>query len=131
MVNIRELAENDLKTTLEGGFGLPVELTPPDGIPITTSVHDDSQLMGQVMFDYIRQNPDSGEDIIINNPVVTLRISSLSRVPKSGEVWHVKIPTAPSLTAPLEDFIIDADASIEGGRSIGFIRLYLRRIEQQ
>lgn len=129
-VNLREQAEKDLGKTLEGEFGLPVELKDPDGNTINTSLNNNLPLVGQVMFNYTRQQPDTGQPVIINNPTVSLRITSLSRVPKAGEIWYIKIPTSPVENAPLEDFIIDADAPPEGLPSIGFIRLYLRRIEQ-
>lgn len=130
MVNLREKAESDLAVTLEKDFSLPVELTGPDGIPINTRVSDGSPLVGQVLFDYVKVNPDTGQEMVVNLPVVSLRISSLSRVPKAGETWHMKIPNSPSTTATLENYIIDADRPPEGGKSIGFIKLYARRAIQ-
>ena len=122
VTNLRERAEADLAVTLQGEFALTVQLTDPDGI-ITTAD-------GQVLYDTVTMNPETGETVVANNPIVTLRRSTLSRVPEPGEAWLIKIPTTPSTTAELEDFIIDSDRSPEGGRSIGFIRLYLRRVQQ-
>lgn len=130
MGDLRARAENDLATTLESDFGVHVELTPPDGVAITTSVNDGLPLMGQVMYDYLRQNPDTGADVIVKKPVVTLRKSSLLKVPKPGETWEVKIPISPLAGSPLKTFIIDADAPPEGGDSLGIIRLYLRKVKQ-
>ena len=117
-LNLREQAESDLSFTLEGAFGLPVTLIAPDG-----SIQDN--LTGQVLYDTIKVNPETGEEMVVNNPVVSLRRSSLDRIPLPGEKWIVKIPVDPSTTATLEDFIIDQTRPPEGGRSIGFIRLYL------
>jgi hypothetical protein len=122
-MNLRELAESDLLTTLEGEWALPVTLISPDA-------ETQTGIMGQVLYDTVRVNPETGEDMVVGNPVVSLRRSSLNRVPLSGENWIVKIPTIPSFTAPLEDFVIDPTRPIEGGRSIGFIRLYLRKVVQ-
>ena len=122
MGGLREKIEADLETTLEGDFGLPVTLKSPDGVEDT--------LMGQVLYDYVKENPDTGGEMVVNKPVVTLRISSLLRVPVNGEKWFIKIPGAPSETAPLVEYMFDGDHPIEGGKSIGFIRLYLRKIEQ-
>ena len=136
-VNLRELAERDLGRTLEGEFALPVVLTSPDGIVQSTSENsadplNPDTLVGQVLYDIVRDNPDSisGESLVINKPVVTLRRSSLLRVPKPGEKWIVQIPTSPSRTAELEKFMTDATRPPEGGKSIGFIRLYLTRLVQ-
>ena len=129
-VSLRERAESDLLKSLEGEYGLPVELISPDGEVINTSANTGEPLTGQDLYDTVVVNPETGEDMIVNNPIVTLRRSSLSRVPVPGEKWAVKIPTSPSLTADLETFIIDPEHSPEGGRSIGFIKLHLIKAQQ-
>lgn len=121
--NIRELAERHLGATLEGGFSLPVVLIDPDGVE-----YDD--LRGQVLYDTTGINPDTGQLIVNNNPIVSLRVSSLTRVPAAGENWLVRIPTTPSETAEKADFVISPTRSPQGGASIGFIRLYLSKAVQ-
>lgn len=132
-VNLREKAEQDLGKTLEGEFFLPVVLTDPDGVQHDTNQNTGDPLGGQILYDIVRENPDSitGERLVINKPVVTLRRSSLARVPLAGEKWLVRIPVDPSTTATLADFMIDQSRPPEGGRSIGFIRLYLMRAVQK
>ncbi len=134
-MNLREQCEQDLSITLEGDFGLPVELVSPDGIEYKFSANSPDPLnplsiMGQVLYDTVRADPDTGEPITVNEPIVSLRRSSLDRVPVSGERWVVKIPTTPSLTAELEPFILSPTRPPAGGASIGFIKLYLQRISQ-
>jgi len=132
MTNLRELAESDLAQTLEGEFELPVILISPDGaIQDKSANNPENDLAGQVMYETKSFNPDTGEEITVNVPVVTLRRSSLDRIPIPGEKWMVKMPKDPSLEAPLEDFIIDTSNSLRGGRSIGYIKFYLRRAEQE
>jgi hypothetical protein len=128
-MNLRERAELDLATTLEGGFSLPVELVDPDGNEITTSLNG-GDLRGQIIYDTTKLNPDTGEEMVINKPVVSLRRSSLARVPAAGENWFVRIPVDPKTTADKESFVFDPTRPPEGGRSLGFIRIYLRRAEQ-
>lgn len=123
MPNLRELAESHLAITLEGDFGLPVNLIGPDGIRY-------NDLIGQVIFDIRRLNPETGEEMTVSTPVVTLRRSSLSRIPKAGEKWIVEIPETPSTTADKKQYIISPTRAPEGGASIGFIRLYLQDVEQ-
>ena len=41
MVNLRERAEADLGRTLEGEFGLPVELVTPEGNVVNTDLNGD------------------------------------------------------------------------------------------
>ena len=122
MVNLREQAEADLATTLEGEYALPVQLTTPDGQVLSVT--------GQVVYETLEQNPETGMPVTANNPLVTLRRSSLSRVPQPSEKWFVRIPTSPSRTAELEEFIIDANKPPTGGRSIGTITLHLRKVAQ-
>jgi len=129
-VNLREQAELDLRHTLEGAFKLPVVLIDPDGNTIDTSENDGLPLVGQVLYDTVVTDPATGGTVVIDEPVVTLRRSSLSRVPAPGENWAVRIPLTPSATGDLVTHLIDPSKSPEGGASIGFIRLYLKKAAQ-
>lgn len=123
MTNLRELAESDLETTLENPdeWGLPVILV--DG-----STGAKQTVEGQILYDTVKINPDTGAEIIVHDPIVTLRRSTLSPVPASGEDWSVEIPITPSRTGATELFLMDrAD---EGGNSLGIIRLYLTKTKQ-
>ena len=122
MVNLRELVESDLAVSLEGDFGLPVELIDPDGVKY-------DGIMGQVLFDVETVNPETLEVTVIER-IVNLRRSSLIRVPKDGERWVVRLPVIPSTTADLEDFVLSEDRATSGGGSIGFIHLEPTRIIQ-
>lgn len=135
-MSLRERAERDLGVTLEdpNQWGLPVELTGPDGIEIKTSANSPDPenplaLYGQVLYNTVRTNAE-GEQVVTPLPVIVLRRSSLSRVPQDGESWLVRFPTEPSLTAELANYSLDSDQPTEGGRSIGFIRLYPTKTEQ-
>jgi len=84
-------------------------------------------LNGQVLYDTLEQNPDTGADMIMHKPVVTLRRSSLVRIPEQTErnTWLVSIPKAPSTNAEMQPYIMGYPS--EGGNSLGFIRLYLTK----
>ncbi len=123
MENLRAAIEQDLGESIEGEFGLPVVLTSPDGAT--------QQLTGQVLYYSRRENPATGEIVVVNQPVVVLRISSLDRVPAAGERWLVSIPTSPQAGATSQTFIFTADRSPEHGTDIGFMRIYPHRIEQE
>ncbi len=129
-INLRQRAEADLKTSLEKDWGLPVVLISPDGDTIDTSENSGEPLTGQILYDTVRVNPETGEPVIVNNPIVTLRRSSLSRVPAAGEKWVVKIPVDPDPDADIADFVISKARPPEGGRSIGFIKLFLQKAKQ-
>ena len=134
MTNIRELAESDLAKTLEdssSGFGLPVELTPPNGEPQIFKKNSTTELLtGQILYETVLIDPQTGEQKIITNPNVTLRITSLVVVPKAGENWFIRIPIDPSLTAPKFSFVLSGDRDPDTMRSIGYITLYLQKAEQ-
>jgi hypothetical protein len=123
-LNIREQIESDLATTLEdpNGYGLPVLLVDPDGVEY-------GPYYGQVLYD-TRTTDELGVEIIQHHPVVTLRRSSLARIPLETEKnrWLVRIPKTPSLTATKETFVLGHPS--EDGGSIGFIRLYLTKTVQ-
>lgn len=122
-MNLRALAESDLSLTLEGDFGMMVNLIGPDGIR-------DDGLSGQVLYDTVRINPDTGEEIVVDMPVVTLRRSSLARIPVAGENWIVEIPETPRAGASMVQYAMSPTRSPEAGKSIGFIRIYLQAVEQ-
>lgn len=129
-VNLRKQAEADLGISLEKDWGLPVVLISPDGEVIDTNENSDEALTGQILYDIVTTNPETGEPVIVNNPIVSLRRSSLSRVPVSGERWVVKIPIDPDPDADLTEFVISKVRPPEGGRSIGFIKLFLQKAKQ-
>jgi len=129
MTLLRERIEADLAVTLEGDYKLPVVLIAPDGARQDKSANDpDADLVGQIIYDTRVDAPETGGDIIIHKPVVTLRRTSLDRIPKSGEKWAVEIPTVPQYDAPKEKFFLEV--ALEDGGAIGFIRLHLMRVKQ-
>ncbi len=129
-MNIRtHIATNGLKTSMEGNFGLPVELITPDGQIINKNeVGDD--LKGQVLYDKDGIDPESGDLAVVKETTVSLRITALSRVPLAGEIWQVKIPINPAFPDVLGDFLINSDKSPITGQSMGFIKLFLKDVEQ-
>lgn len=128
-MNLRAKVEKDLKLTLEGDWGLPVALLSPAGVRYNTTV-DGRALKGQVLYDIVRNNPETGDRVTVATPVVTLRRSSLARVPLAGESWVVEIPESPVDGATMKQFVFSPVRPPEGGASIGFIRLYLQEVEQ-
>lgn len=128
--NLRQRVERDLETTLEGGFSLPVSLIAPDGEVYDTKKSDPlTPLTGLVLYNRKEYNPETGEDIMVPSPVVTLRRSSLERIPADGEKWAVLIPIDPDPEADKKEFIFYARPA-EGGRAIGYIRIYPQEAEQ-
>jgi hypothetical protein len=137
-MSLREQMERDLAVTLERpeDWGMPVELIGPDGKEYKTSANSSDPenpdpLYGQVHYASTHFSPETGEDTVVNKPTVVLRRSSLERIPEDGENWHVRFPKDPSLTATMRDYVLTRDKATEGGRSIGFIRLYPTKAVQK
>lgn len=131
MGDLRELIEGDLAETLESDFGLPVILTSPAGVVQTKSENNPTQdLQAQVHFDSLVLDPNTGLDIVVDKPVISLRRTSLTTIPtlEDGQNWKVEIPDLPKESSPKTTF--RASRVPEHGRSIGFIRMYLEAIEQ-
>jgi len=128
-MNLREQAESDLFDTLEDqetGFGLPVVLIAPDGTKQDKSANDPTlDLSGQILYDTLVVDPQSGLEMVIHKPVISLRRSSLDQIPVAGEGWGVMIPETPDRTAT--KVLHTIERAPEDGKSIGFIRLYLTR----
>ncbi|KPK95630.1 hypothetical protein AMJ80_04455 [bacterium SM23_31] len=131
MENLRAAIESDLHESLEGEWKMPVELINPDGENQIYSKNDPSELLGgQVLYFSRREDPETGETIVVDQPVVTLRISSLIRVPQAGENWYIKMPVSPVEGALKERFVFTPTRSPEHGTDIGFIRIYPQRTEE-
>lgn len=131
MINLRQQIELDLGDTIESEYKMPVQITGPDGITQVYKKGSISVLLGgQVLYTTRKLNPETGEVIVINEPVVTLRISSLNRVPKAGENWYIKMPVSPVAGALYQAFTFTPTHAPEGGQDIGIIKIYPQRIEQ-
>lgn len=132
MGGLREIIEKDLAETIEGDFGLPVELlSPTAGTWQTKSKNDpDLDLQASIMYETVIATPDMDGEMVAHKPFVSLRRSSLDEVPTplNYENWVVRIPIRPSETASKVSYRIHRPP--EGGETIGFIRLYLELIEQ-
>jgi hypothetical protein len=132
MENLRQAIEKDLGESIEGEWKMPVELTSPDGEVQKFSANNPTSLLGgQVLYASQRMNPNTGEVEVVDQPVVSLRVSSLSRIPQNGETWFIKIPIRPVAGAPMHKFIFSPTRAIEHGTDIGFIKLYLQQIENE
>jgi len=132
MINLRVEIEKDLFDSIESEWGMPVELTTPDGQTQIYSANNPSEkLKGQILYFTRRENPTTGEQIIVREPVVSLRISSLIRVPAAGENWFIKFPVSPRPGAEMKSFLLTTDRSPEDGTDIGFARFYPQKILQE
>jgi hypothetical protein len=128
-VNLVQLAEEDLLDTLEGDWSTPIILIDPDGVTYDKSANDPTlDLVGQVIRDTIVEDPNIGSQLVVHNPMITVRISSLTRVPSQLEKWVVKIPNSPLEGAPLKSYKISRPSM--DGSTLGIMKLYLQELEQ-
>jgi hypothetical protein len=128
-MNLVQQAEIDLVDTLEGDWSAPVILIAPDGTTYDKSANDNTlPLVGQVVYDSIIEDPNTGCQVVVHKPIVTLRKSSLSRVPLPTERWVVKIPDSPLAAASIKSYTISRPT--EDGSTIGFVQLHLQILEQ-
>lgn len=129
-MGIRADIETDLADTLEDpdDYGMAVELISPAGVEQTQSANDVTKLLyGQVLYDTTTEDPATGMMIVTDRPVITLRRSSLDALPARG--WIVRYPESPIEGAAMVTRYIEQ--APQGGRSIGFIRIYPGRLVQE
>lgn len=137
MSNLREQMEADLEVVLEdyqNGFALPVILVAPNGVRQEFSANDPNTprtipLTGRVVYSRFDIDSATGVPCRIDNPIVTLRRSSLDRIPLAGELWSVQIPKEPRIDADLETYVTELPP--RDGRSFGWIQLPLTLLEQE
>ena len=129
-MNLREhVATDGLKLSMEGNFGLPVVLIDPDGATIDTN-EDDDTLKGQVLYDRIAEDPETGDEIVINEVQISIRKTALSRVPKKGETWKIAFPLDPSDPDTLTTHLLSKNRAPIGGSSVGFVKLFPGDVDQ-
>ena len=130
MPNLRVRACEDARTLNVRDWGLLVELKGPDGNEYKIDKVSGEPLKAPMLtYDRTRIQPETGEEMTVAQPVLTLSRLSLDRVPQPGEVWTVRIQESPtSLT--MVDYIISPTRAPEGGQSLEMIRLYLQKLEQ-
>jgi len=121
------MMERDLGEIVEGPFSSHVELLPPAGTWITTSVHG-GPLKANVTDAYVVLEP-GGEQKVVNEPRVELRISSLSRVPAADEKWGIRI-RASAINSTLVLYVLSGDKAPERDASRGLIYLYPQAVSQ-
>jgi len=129
MLRIR--AAEDAKRLNIKDWGLLVELISPDGIIYNKDKENGEPLKAlSILYDRVTIIPETGEDMTVPEPTVTLSRLSLIRIPEVGENWIVKIPESPT-SENMMDYMISPTRSPEGGKSNELIRLYLQKVEQK
>lgn len=134
MPNLRALAKTDTRTLNTTDWSLPIKFVAPDGTEYDTDAVTGEALQSiQVLYDFRQVDPATGEDRLINEPVVVMHRDSLARIPVGGETWHIKFPLDPDPTIPESqwgDFVLSPTRAPEGGRSLGIVRLYCQKAVQ-
>jgi hypothetical protein len=110
-------------------FSTDCTLIAPDGVKYETDV-DGNQLVCQLLSGRVTGSPDSGEEMAVFRPVATFFRSSLQRVPADGENWSLEAPLDPDIPTVKTLMAFDNSKAIEGGRSLGTIRIYLSQVNQ-
>ena len=114
-MNLRELAESDLATTLEDsefGFGTTIVLTEPDGTVHT--VHGQYTRIG------VENDPETGLQVVGQKSAVTVRLSSLcGSLPADGWLIEVKDITGQTVKGKASMTMLD--------RTLGIATMILRR----
>lgn len=131
-MNLRKTLNNDLEKSMEdiSEWGLPVELESPDGVKYDLKKDTEDKLTGQVLYNRTEFNPATGEEISIDEPMVTLRMNSLTRIPAPGENWIIRIPETPDPDAVLVSYALTPTRAIKFNRSIGIMIIYLQKVIQ-
>lgn len=130
MPDLRTRAIVDAKRLNLRDWSGVIELIDPDGNKYDIDNETGQTLKAvQILSDYRRIDPMTGETIVITEPIVVMARSSLSRIPQAGEIWSIKIQLDPQ-SETLENYLLTGDRSPEGGRSLGLIRLYPIKAEQ-
>jgi len=104
--------QNDLEIVINEDLGVKCVLISPDGQKQEKSALDQDKYLKCALF----------------QEIASFHVRSLSRIPKDGEQWAVRIQLDP-FSDELTSYAISGPP--KPGRSVGFINLRLRRVTQQ
>lgn len=111
-------------------FGMPTELLSPfTGNWITTTADDGILLQSEVLYDTEKIDPETGDLIVVGKTQVSFARIELDRIPAAGEKWSIRIPLNPAFPTVLSTFMIDAGRAPEDGQTIGYVKYYLKKLE--
>lgn len=132
--NLLKESERCLGETLEGAFSLPVRLIDPSGVTHIYAKNSTTRLIrGQVVLDTLKRSDQVDTeyfgDIFVQTPSVTLRRSSLPRVPANGEFWVVQIPQSLDDNPEYESYMLESPKT--DINFLGIITLYLKQLSQE
>jgi len=129
-MGLRSLSRSDSRVLNNKDWGMLIELTAPDGTVYNTdSITGDPLVSMMTLNDAVRLDPDTGETIVVGEPIISIHRDSLVRVPAPGEKWFIKLQLNPD-SDTMTSFMLSPTRSPEGGASLGFIRLYLQKVKQ-
>jgi hypothetical protein len=130
MISVPALSEADLGDTIEGECGVRISLISPDGTTIDQSVNGGA-LKGFVRHSYTDTREKSGDKVIVNAPVVKLRLTSLAQIPATGEKWRIGIPESPLAGAGIEWYDLDPKKPVEVSRGSGTVKMFLAKMRNE
>jgi len=120
--------KKDLVEIIDKDWGEPVILIGPDGHKQTQTADDETKsLKGILSRESVNIDPGTGFEAVVPEPVLILRLGSLTRVPKASEKWSVQAPPTPG-SETLQSYTLSGPP--EEGSTIGYINLPLRKVVQ-
>jgi len=120
-MSLHRLALNVVKIAIKV-FKADVILVDPEGVKY--------EAVCQFLSNRTSESPDSGEPMAVFTPIATFHRSSLVRIPENGEKWGMFAPLDPDVPDVLTFLSFDTSKTLEGGRSLGEIRVYLSEVQQ-
>jgi len=120
------MMERDLGEMIEGPFAVLVELLPPGGAWIRTSLRG-GPLHGLWTNAYF--DTEGGEQVVVNEPCLCLRRSSLSRIPLHDEKWALRVQDTPGIQA-MAMYVLSTDKVPKSDMSRGIIYLFPQAVSQ-
>ena len=109
--------------SMGSSFNIPVNLKYPDG-------SEQTGLIAQVLYDREGIDPDTGDEIVVNETRITLIKADLDQEISVGMNLAVEYPPDPANQDILTTEIMNGDKAPVDGGSIGFITIFPKKTEQ-
>jgi len=132
MEDLNATVEADLVDTIEGEFGTKVNIIYSSGsIQEYSKNNPEKYLKGMFRYYKLGINPDTGEGLVIDNPSILLRLSSMDEKIEDGDKAVMEITVSSFAGSPVLQFVVEESRATEGSSDFGEIMYYLKQVGQE
>jgi hypothetical protein len=92
-----------------------------------SALNPENDLMGFLVSESLEYDINTGTEVLVDAPVLSLPLRALERIPQDGEKWIIRVQTSP-FSEDLTSFTLSGPP--KNAKTIGYINLKLQIVGQ-